>query len=75
MSLLMKIEKQKISKVSPEFFPTPAPSSPTPPPPPGAAFSSGLTGGISTSIAVFCHELPHELGNMTLKFLLDFIQH
>lgn len=30
---------------------------------PGAAFSAGLTGGISTSIAVFCHELPHELGN------------
>ncbi|NXX09375.1 S39AA protein, partial [Larus smithsonianus] len=29
----------------------------------GAAFSAGLTGGISTSIAVFCHELPHELGN------------
>ena len=24
--------------------------------------SSGVSGGISTSIAVFCHELPHELG-------------
>ena len=23
---------------------------------------SGISGGISTSIAVFCHELPHELG-------------
>lgn len=28
----------------------------------GAAFSANLTGGISTSVAVFCHELPHELG-------------
>ena len=32
----------------------------------GAAFAeggtSGVSGGISTSIAVFCHELPHELG-------------
>lgn len=34
---------------------------------PGAAFSSGLTGGISTSIAVFCHELPHELGNQLIQ--------
>ena len=28
----------------------------------GAAFTSGLGGGISTSLAVFFHELPHELG-------------
>lgn len=40
----------------------------------GAAFSAGLTGGISTSIAVFCHELPHELGNITFKILPDFIR-
>ncbi|CAL8241622.1 unnamed protein product [Gadus morhua 'NCC'] len=27
----------------------------------GAAFSEGLSSGLSTSVAVFCHELPHEL--------------
>ena len=51
-----------------EYFPPPHP------PTSGAAFSAGLTGGISTSIAVFCHELPHELGNTTLKFLPDFMK-
>lgn len=28
----------------------------------GAAFANSVSGGISTSIAVFCHELPHEIG-------------
>ncbi|XP_063286239.1 zinc transporter ZIP10 [Pelobates fuscus] len=32
----------------------------------GAAFSTGLPGGISTSVAVFCHELPHELGDFAV---------
>lgn len=32
----------------------------------GAAFTEGLSSGLSTSVAVFCHELPHELGKRTL---------
>ena len=28
----------------------------------GAAFATSISGGIATSIAVFCHEVPHELG-------------
>ena len=28
----------------------------------GAAFTQDIAGGLSTTIAVFCHELPHELG-------------
>uniref|UniRef100_A0A7M4EEH7 Solute carrier family 39 member 5 n=1 Tax=Crocodylus porosus TaxID=8502 RepID=A0A7M4EEH7_CROPO len=32
----------------------------------GAAFAEGPSGGLSTALAVFCHELPHELGDMAL---------
>lgn len=35
----------------------------------GVAFSQSLTGGLSTTIAVFCHELPHELGTLSIYIL------
>lgn len=32
----------------------------------GAAFVGSVTGGFSTAVAVFCHELPHELGDFAM---------
>ncbi|XP_040288795.1 zinc transporter ZIP6 [Bufo bufo] len=32
----------------------------------GAAFTEGISSGLSTSVAVFCHELPHELGDFAI---------
>jgi zinc transporter 10 len=32
----------------------------------GIAFASGIGGGISTSVAVLCHELPHEVGDFAV---------
>uniref|UniRef100_A0A5K3EHM3 Zinc transporter ZIP10 n=1 Tax=Mesocestoides corti TaxID=53468 RepID=A0A5K3EHM3_MESCO len=32
----------------------------------GIAFAVSIAGGISTTVAVFCHELPHELGDFAV---------
>ncbi|XP_059150270.1 zinc transporter ZIP10-like [Physella acuta] len=32
----------------------------------GASFANSIIGGMSTSIAVFCHELPHEIGDFAV---------
>uniref|UniRef100_A0A452ST29 Solute carrier family 39 member 5 n=1 Tax=Ursus americanus TaxID=9643 RepID=A0A452ST29_URSAM len=32
----------------------------------GAAFTDGFSSGLSTTLAVFCHELPHELGDFAM---------
>ncbi|XP_063932699.1 zinc transporter foi-like [Zophobas morio] len=32
----------------------------------GAAFSGSVAGGFSTAVAVFCHELPHEVGDFAM---------
>ncbi|CAI2737630.1 unnamed protein product, partial [Dicrocoelium dendriticum] len=31
-----------------------------------ASFAQSISGGLSTAVAVFCHELPHELGDFAV---------
>ena len=41
----------------------------------GAAFADGYMSGFSTSLAVLCHELPHEIGkalNVEIKEIIGF---
>ena len=36
----------------------------------GASYSSSRFIGVSTSLAIFCEELPHELGKYVIKAML-----
>ena len=39
----------------------------------GAAFTESIMAGISVSLAIFCEELPHELGNNLLLAQVELL--
>ena len=38
-----------------------------------ASFSTSILEGIAITIAIFCHELPQELGRLNAWFFMEFI--